>query len=79
MRPCFEVTGSDVPTVTVVSMRKNRFATLRATFRADTIGAFLDDVLTAKQRTQMIQAWGDVDNKYSTHAVFRRRKSARHL
>lgn len=51
----FEVMGSDVPTVTVVSMRKNRYATYRKTFNAEGVGQFLDDVLAAKQRTQMIQ------------------------
>jgi len=51
----FEVTASDVPTVTVVSMRKNRFATYRKTFNADGVAEFLQDVLNSKQRTQMIQ------------------------
>ena len=51
----FEVTADDVPAVSVVSMRKNRFATYRATFSAERIAGFLDDVLSAKQRTQMIQ------------------------
>lgn len=51
----FEVMDSDVPTVTAMSMRKNRFATYRKTFDAEGIGQFLDDVLAAKQRTQMIQ------------------------
>jgi hypothetical protein len=51
----FEVMGSDVPTVTVVSMRKNRFATYRKTFNPEGVAQFLDDVLAAKQRTQMIQ------------------------
>ena len=51
----FEVTADDVPAVSVVSMRKHRFATYRATFSAERIAGFLDDVLSAKQRTQMIQ------------------------
>ena len=33
----FEVTADDVPAVSVVSMRKNRFATYRATFSAERI------------------------------------------
>ena len=51
----FEVMESDVPTVTVVSMRKNRFATYRKTFSSEGVAEFLDQVLAAKQRTQMIQ------------------------
>ena len=51
----FEVSADDVPAVAVVSMRKNRFATYRATFSAERIAGFLDDVLSAKQRTRMIQ------------------------
>ena len=47
--------SSDVPTVTVVSMRKNRYATYRQTYNAERLGEFLDDMLAAKQRTSMIQ------------------------
>jgi hypothetical protein len=51
----FEVEPADVPAVTVVSTRKNRFATYAKTFDAEGAGAFLADVLSAKQRTRMIQ------------------------
>merc|ERR1719218_293854 len=51
----FEVTASDAPAVTVVSTRKNRFATYARAFDAEGVGSFLEDVLAAKQRTQMIQ------------------------
>ena len=51
----FEVTASDAPAVTVVSVRKNRFATYSRAFDAEGVGSFLEDVLAAKQRTRMIQ------------------------
>ena len=41
--------------MTVVSTRKNRFATYSRAFDAEGVGSFLEDVLAAKQRTRMIQ------------------------
>ena len=58
----FEVSVPDAPCVTVVSTRKNRFATSRGAFTGKAIAAFLEDVLASKQKTQIVQTIPELIN-----------------
>ena len=51
----FEVTPSDAPRLVVASLRKNRFATHFGAFDASSLASFLEDVLSARAKTRMVQ------------------------
>ena len=51
----FEVTPSDAPRFVVASARKNRFATHFGAFDARSLASFLEDVLSARAKTRMVQ------------------------